>query len=391
MVQSKGGVSLYAGFSVMMFSYWAMCCSGAFHSTYLEGLGLDSMEVGVAMAVNYGVGMLSPPIWARFADRTRNIKGMFQLSTCLMAAILLALVFIRDVKIGSFPLAVAVFPLYFACYSATYSLLDSWTVKVSNQTGKMSYAQIRLYGSLGYAAASMLVSWIAGFGGIVVPYFAGFVIGVFVLGWSRGRPQPQYDEHDGGQVKGGFGTILKDRRALVFIVFAFTINVCLVSPITYMPWVLDGIGADKAIVGSIGGFKALMEAVIIFIAGRYLRSIRPQYILLAAGACFVADQLSYLAVGQLWHVFAIQVVEGAAYGLYLSCATQYMYNIAPKELTASAQSVLVTASFAGNITSNLLGGWIIGMAGVDAFFTTTAALMAAGILMLGISAAKQKA
>lgn len=384
-ITQKKGVGLYGGFSVLMFSYWAMVCSNAFHSTFIESMGMDSMQVGVIMAINYGVGMCSPPIWARFADKTKNIKGMLQLSVALMAIISLALAMTNGLKIGSLPLPILIFPLFFACYSASYSLLDSWTVKVGNQTGKITYAQIRLFGSLGYAIAAMLVSWLAGLTSVLAPYIVGFVVGMFVLVWSRGRQQPEYELVSDKAASGGFKAILKDRRMVVFMVFAFTINICLVSPSTYMPWVLDGIGANKTLVGSIGGFKALVESMVMLLGGRLIRKAKPTHILLAAGAFYIADQLSYLVAARLWQVFAIQLLEGAAYGLYLSCATQYVYNTAPKELTASAQSLLVVASFAGNIASNLMGGWIIGISGVNAFFTCTAVLMAAGVALLAFS------
>lgn len=392
-MNNRSVVGISAGFSVLMFSFWAMMNIGAFHSSYLTSLGLNGVQVGVMMAVNYLMGMMSPPVFAGIADRRKDIKGLFRLSVAAIALLALALAFAKDAKILGLPLPVLIFPLLFIFYPAGYSLLDSWVIKVSNQSGNITYAQIRLFGSLGYSLVAIGASYIAGIYGLVTPYVISFLIGTFVFLWSGGRPQPLYEDVPASvsKTKGSFRQIFADRRMAMFMIYALVFNMCMTTPLTFLPWVMERIGADTALVGSIGGSKAMFEAITMVFAARLVRreNIKLTNLLVLGGILYIVNQLSYVLSGNLLHVFGVQVLEGMGYGLYLSAATQYIYNITPRELTASAQSMLVTFSFAGYIAINLIGGWMTESFGVNSVFLFNAVLQSLVTVVFVLSLRKK--
>lgn len=380
------GVGIRAGFSVLMFGYWAIICTGSFHSLFFSELGFDSGQVGVIMALNFLMGMIMPPLWGNVADKQKNIKTPFIVSIVCLSVLSGLLPLCRSILIGTLPLAVILYPLYFGVHSASYSLLDSWTIKLCNQSdGKYTYSSIRLFGSLGYAISSMLVAYFAGFVGVALPYFVGFFVGLFVLAWVRKRPQPVYTT-EVKATKVNPLVLFQDPRMVFFILFAFVQSISLCTPGTFMPWLLRDVSAEPTLTGSISGFKVLFEATGLLLGGSVLvKRFKPTSVLLMSGVLFVADHALLSVVGVAQHIFMVQAIEGMAWGLFLSCAAQYIYRIAPEELTASSQSMLVTAQFAGNIVSSLLGGWMIGLVGIRVLFQGIAVLQLASTILFAFS------
>ena len=84
-------------------------------------------------------------------------------------------------------------------------------------------------------------------------------------------------------------------------------------------------------------------------------------------------------------IFGIQLIQGLAYGLYVSCSVDYAYKLAPKSLTASAQSFMWMSNAVGTVLSNLTGGWLIAAIGASGLYRVNSFIVLAGFILFVLS------
>lgn len=359
--------------SVMIFSYWAMMCTNAFHSIFLQNLGFNSIQIGIIMGISYTFGMLFPPFFGYIADKTQNIKIVFLFSVGVVVFSSIAMPLTQEVRFLSLPLPTLLLPIYIGMHSSSYSLMDSWIISVCNHSnGQLHYSMFRLWGSLGYALPVMIVTYITQQTSISVPYLCGFLIGIFLINWSSRLEKPPYEEKSSIKTAKA-SSFLKNHCFLIFLLFSFVIHLTFTSSQNYMPWLIEAVNADKTLFGAISGFKVLFEAGTLFFGAKMVKKVPLYKILMLAGCLFFLENYLYCFIANsLFSICFIEILEGLGYGAFLVAAAQYVYELNPRELLASAQSLMVTVNFAGNIISSILGGWIIAVAGVRILFLITA-------------------
>ena len=120
--------------SVMIFSYWAMMCTNAFHSIFLQNLGFNSIQIGIIMGISYTFGMLFPPFFGYIADKTQNIKIVFLFSVGVVVFSSIAMPLTQGIRFLSLPLPTLLLPIYIGMHSSSYSLMDSWIISVCNHS-----------------------------------------------------------------------------------------------------------------------------------------------------------------------------------------------------------------------------------------------------------------
>ena len=83
-----------------------------------------------------------------------------------------------------------------------------------------------------------------------------------------------------------------------------------------------------------------MEVPLMF-AGVYLaRRFSMPSMIATVGLMYFVEQSLYSLASSATMIIGVQLIQGLAYGLYVSCSVDYAYKLAPKSLTASAQSFM---------------------------------------------------
>lgn len=93
-----------------------------------------------------------------------------------------------------------------------------------------------------------------------------------------------------------------------------------------------------------------------------------------AGGLYCLEHSLYLVSGSLLHIIILQGLEGIAYGFFLSVSSQRVFELAPQEIGATAQSLMTSFVFIANIAASLLGGYVVGWFGARKLYLFTAIL-----------------
>ena len=136
--------------------------------------------------------------------------------------------------------------------------------------------------------------------------------------------------------------------------------------------------------------RALMEIPFLFFIVKLRRRFQLRYlIMLAAAFMGVECLLLGLFVTTLPEFVVFAAVFGFGNGLFIGTATNYIYELAPVELRATAHGLFVSVSQIAGILGNLLGGFLFDAVGGKPFYLIASGLMFLSILVFAVSFIKK--
>lgn len=369
----KGAI---AQFSVLETIFWASLCTLAFNVLLLRDSGFTSVEVGLMMAINNVVAIIAPIIWGYLADRFNRIKTLFLIANVLVMFSTLVLPFCADRTVLGVPLIAVTMAVFQMAYAGSYSLLDAWVVSMCNERkGKWIYSHIRMWGAVGYAFVSMLLTYVAQQSSIRIAYYTAVVISIGVLIWTSKMPEPESAERLRKEKERVMVfELLKRPKYVLLLVYNFIFHISLYAASTFIPYLMSEVGLDASFASALSGIRGLAEIPIYIASAFLIRKIKPQRLLILAGVLYCVEHASYLVATNLSMVIAAQILGGLAYGMFLSVAPQTAASLAPEPLHASSQTLMASLVFAGNIVASFLSGWIIEIGSAEILYTVTAVL-----------------
>jgi PPP family 3-phenylpropionic acid transporter len=315
-----------------------------YFGAYLRGMGYSGRTIGTIQMVP---SLLAPAVaigWATFADHRSTPSRALRLATGWAALAVLFLPLAREPwQVG------AVIAAMTLGSGAFVPLADSTTIEHCRENPGVSYARIRLFGSLGFIALTLAVGRVLTLRGgrpadVVVP----LVVVACVVGYAlvaRGAPQPP---HRGERPAPGALLELARSPRLHLFLGACAVHWAACAPyhLFFGVHVRDlGLPADVTGVGM--GIGVVAEIVVLLLFPRIERRV-PQRVLFAVA--FVGSAIRWAL---LWHatgaltVAALQAFHGLSFGLFWGTAMKGIAELVPSRLRASGQALFTAVVFGG--------------------------------------------
>lgn len=357
--------------SVIEFLYWMAASAASFTVVYLQERGMSSSQVGVVMAMLNVFGILAPPFWGMISDKLRSIKKVLLLCLVLGSLVFALIPFTSNYYMGPWMVAVVALLISSFFRTPTMSLLDSWMIRNVNTESNMSYGSIRLWGSIGYAIMAFLFGIIIKKMGSAANTF--YLYGIlnlpliFLFLFRKG------DEDAGSKKPLSFrelqvGRLTKNFFLVTFLLFNTILYLPVQSTFTFLPYLITEIAGDSSSLGTIISIKALMEVPMLIASTYLVRRFGVVKMIILGGMLYTLEQFSYMICHSIPQVTMVMVLHGTAYGIYLACSVSYIYMLAPKELSATAQTVCGALSALAGILGNLVGGYLIDAMGIRSYY-----------------------
>jgi PPP family 3-phenylpropionic acid transporter len=372
---------LAARLRLLYFLYYGSV--GAFlpyFAAYLHGLGFSGEQIGAVQMLSPLVAPAAALGWASFADRRGTAAGALRLSTLWASAAALLLPFARA------PLAVgAVILLQSLGDKAVVPLVDAVTLEHCRAQRATTYARVRLFGSLGFIAATLALGRALTLRGnragdaLVPAVFTACVVGYASVARRLPDPRPPGERPDGRDVL----ALLRD-RPLLLLLLACAIHWAACAPYHLMfgVFVRDlGLPADVTGLGMGVGVGAEIVALLAFPRLERRLSLRALF-----GIAFVGTAVRW---GLLAHatsapaLIGLQSLHGLTFGLFWGSAMGAMAEAVPPRLRATGQALFTAVVFgAGNAAGYALSGWGYDrLGGVGPLFTWAAIAEGAPLLL----------
>ena len=348
-------------FSLVEALYFAVFAITSYQTVFLQDKGLRSEQIGLIVSVSSMTGLVISPLWGIISDRLHSAKGTFLVTVSVSGVMYATMPLLGKLFGGSFAFFVVYIPAIFAFKQATNAMLDSWCVSELTPMG-VSYGSARLWGSIGYCVTSILLGAIVGVRlpiNVAFYLIAPLLLLLFAACGALRSEKKQSNVRDRTRNRGAICALLKNKQFVVYMIYALGLNIYLAVTLIFMPYILEQAGCEASQIGTVTGFRALMEIISMFVGAKLSKRIPIKYILLLPGILFGIEHLCYPLAGGLPGMLCIMLLSGLAGGFFYSLGPSYIYEIVPPEVVNTAQTFNAMNLTVVSIIGTAIGGIVI--------------------------------
>lgn len=320
---------------------------------YLLSLGFRGKEVALICSVAPVATLLVPPVWGYLADRSGRTAGLLRLGSAA-GAIGWCLVLGARSFLAVFG-AVVVVTL---ATSSLSTLADSMATRIAREAGT-EYARLRLWGSVGYVAASWCFGVALGRGGEgrwVVPAIIATMAGAAIWAWwlpagvRASGPSPSLREAGGLLRKPGLSLFFA-ASMLHWVGFA-PYNLFLAAH-------LERSTGSRGFTGPSFALAVTAEVLVMW----SFRSIARRVALLPLiGISFALGAVRWVitsAASDGRVLAATQIAHGVCFGAFFVASMAHLERAVPERLRATGRALYGALVFGlGGLGGNALAGWL---------------------------------
>lgn len=354
-------------FAGVQSAYWVcFFCLFGFAVVQLEEKGFSNVEIGILLAVQSIVSIITQPVVSAYAEKHRKIplKNFIMVQLIVSILAVASLYFLKH----SMPAAILLFSAFGASIYSSLSLINAIAMQLTNAGIPINYGLGRGLGSLMFSVAGIIVGKLVQARGVVmiIPAFILCASIMFVIVALMTKPpalSPEIPKADSIRKSYAAGALVFIRNNKVFFgfclasAFLFASHACLN---TYVPNIVTALGGNKEDQGITRSIAAFVELPIMM-AGAFLAAkIRTKNLLIIASFFFTVKAVATVFTGSLWMLFAVQLLQMPAYALYLPASVYFANEITGEGDRVRAQAYVNAAGMGvGYVVGNLVGGALL--------------------------------
>ena len=362
---------------------WFFAAIGAFTpfaTLYYRGLGFSGLQVGILAALPALAAALSGPLWGAVADARAIHRPVLRAALALTALLALA-----ATQVSTFAPVFLLMGLLAFVGAPVAALLDGYAVTIGERL-RRSYGGLRVWGSVGYMAAVLVVGRLMDERVsrlFLVAYAACLGLGLLsVLGL------PALRERSGRPLLGGLGQLVRNRPLLALLLTTYLLSSGAAVMHGFLGIHLQELGGTANLVGVAVAIGAASELPVVAFGGWFLARFGAPRLIALAIAVYAVRFVAYAALPAPAWVLPVQTLHGLSYGAFLVASVTLVHRLAGREHAATAQALLTAMSFGfGSITGSLVGGALLDRIGTVGLFRGAAAAM---LLTLGVFAVSRR-
>jgi PPP family 3-phenylpropionic acid transporter len=324
----------------------------SFLPLYLQHKGLDGKEIGWVLAIGPLAAIISQPFWGYMSDKYQTVKRM--LLICLVGLLFSSMLFFQ---MNTFVSLVLMGFVFYFFTSPIGALGDSLAQRRANMLG-ISFGGIRTWGSIGFAASSLVIGEILAAVGVqhmLWPYlFLGASALVICLSLTDIKVETAAVQlRDVKQ-------LLQNRPFLIFLFLIMFVTLTHRTNDSFIGLYIAQLGGSEGLIGLAWFLGVASEALVFALAGVWFRKYHTLVFIIGAGLLYSIRWFLYAFVDGPIMVIVFQFMHGLTFGVFYLTAFDYITRLIPKSLQATGHLVFVTVFFGvSGIIGSLLGGALI--------------------------------
>ena len=325
-----------------MVPYWGV---------YLKSLGYSSRDVGIIGAIILATRIIAPNFWGWLADRTQKRLQIIRLGS-FAACAFFAGVFVDQ----SFVWLVVVVSAYTFFWHAVLPQFEVITLSYLAKDHHR-YGQIRLWGSVGFIAAVMLLGWL--FDILSVRYLPVFIFTFLLLiGLSSISLKPITPEVSNNK-SGGFWRVVGQPTMLCFLLMSFLLQLSHGPYYTfYSLYLIDNHQYSSGVTGLLWALGVMAEVVVFIVMHHLLRHFSLRTLLLFVLLVTSIRWWLIAAFAEYWPILVFaQLLHAGSFGMAHAVSIEMVRRYFGGAHQSQGQALYSSLSFgAGGALGALLGG-----------------------------------
>ena len=377
--RASKGLTLLLAPKVFYFCYYAaMAAFSPYLALYYRQLGIGETQIGLLTGIPPLVGLLAAPLWGGFADATQRHQRLLQSAISGLWLVVLIFSLIRN-PLWLLPLVIA-----YACFSAPIMPLVDNSVLLLLGERREAYGRQRLWGSVGWGVAGMLLGAVLDRLGLQWAFYGALL---FLSGcWLAARRLAVQPVQIGQPFWHGMRFFVTSWPWLVFLITLFINGLAAGVSNNFLFLYLDQLGASRSLMGLSLLIATLSELPIFFFGERLLTRLGARGLILVALVATVVRMVAYALMPSAVYVLPINLLHGFTFSAMWVAGVSYANRAAPPGMGATAQSLLsgISMGLAGAIGA-LLGGYLYETIGPAATFGGAGGAVLVGLIFFALA------
>lgn len=381
-------------------TFWFAWAFGCYQGVYLQSKGFSASDMGMFNALSAGINILSVSFWGTVSDRIGSLKKVVLL-VLLFGGLLFTIVPLIPTELTiSYFLLFFIPPLFNFFRGSMTTVVENMQVRNSNEL-RLNYGVIRAAGSLFFTVGSLIISWLLTFAvGVEHTFFLSFLlmllpvtISVFLReprsGSKRVSKQAKETEENPEAVKpkkAPIKELFKNKSYVAFLIFAFVFYIASSCEGSFVPYYMKSIGINPDRFGIILAYRAFLEMPFLLLMVKMRKRFSLQQLLMLAVIFMGLECLLFAVFAKgLVTMILSTTFFGLGNGLFIGSSMNYLYQLAPDNLKASAQSFFAAVAAVAGIAGNLIGGALFETVGAKPFYFIVFILMFLSVFVFFVS------
>ncbi|WP_433742458.1 MFS transporter [Falsibacillus pallidus] len=320
-------------------------------SVYLSGTEhLNGVQIGTIMSVGPIMMIFFQPLWGIICDITNAPTKVLAGTTVIAGVFALGyIMFHQYILILLVAVCIAMFQ------SAIIPVSDSISLKYTSKVN-YNYGNIRLFGSLGFGIAVFIMGRLSeGFIGPKIIFFS-FLISLaasslLALKFPKEKAAAKLD------LKKGIKELFSHKKFVLFLIVTFMIFGPNLANNVYFGLFVKESGGSYSGIGIAFLIAVLSEVPFMRLAGGAIKKWGLLPVAALAGGVSLIRWLFYFMEPSLGLIYASAMIQGASVGLFIPAGLQYIKEITPAHITATAVTIYsAIGNGLGNWFSTFVGG-----------------------------------
>ena len=319
---------------------------------YFDHLGFPAERIGELVAIPMLMRCLAPNLWGWLGDATGQRLAIVRIgAVCTLLAF--SLIFISK----SYAWLAMVMALYAFFWHAVLPQFEVITLAHLRERASR-YSQIRLWGSVGFIAAVVLLGALFDRFGLDVYPIALVAIMAGIVVSSAWVPNAIPEHRDEIAGEGGFLHQLRRPSVLAFFVCVGLMQVSHGPYYTFFSIHLETLGYGRGTIGLLWALGVIAEIFIFLVMARLLARFSLRQVLAAS---FILAAVRWLLLGtladHLWILLLAQLMHAATFGSFHAAAIHFVQRSFGHRQQGQGQALYATLAGVGGALGALYSGY----------------------------------
>lgn len=374
--------------------FWLAWSFSSYQTVYLQEVGFSASQLGLLNALTSGVSIASLAFWGMVSDRIRSLRKML-ITVLVGGAVLFALIPAIPTGLPSSPLLLlTLIPVVYFFRGSMSPYAENLLVRNANEL-RLNYGLLRSVGSFLFTAGGLAITALLPLVGVPSTFWLSGVmmIPVVILTLLAREPNAQ-PAQSVPKEKLDLSQLFRNKSYVAFLVFGFFFYIAANCEASFFPYFIQGVGVptDRYVV--VLSYRAFLEIPFLLLMVKLRRRFSLGRLVVAA-AVLMAVECVFLGLfaNSLMSILLCATFFGLGNGLFIGSSLNYLYELAPSHLKASAQAFFSAVSSVAGILGNLLGGLVFDAMGAKPFYLFVATLyfLSVGVFLLTQRQPRKKA
>ncbi len=359
----------------------------SFFNIYLKSQGFSGVQIGLISGIHQLMLMIVVPGWGFLADKFGTIR-MFLAGLAVSILLILGLG-----QIHQFFWYILFIIVFSSFYHSLAPLLDSLAITYVKSYQHISYGELRLWGSLGWAIATPMAGYFIPDNnvGLIFPIAGILFFIIFIIAFIT-RKKNQYRQVNVSKINWkNLKKIIRQKTVFWFYLLLVIYGITSSPIYLFINLYYEEIGASNFLLGIAFAVQAISEIPFFFYGQKLVDRFGARNIIGFAMLIAIARMTAYGFISNPTIAVFVGFAQGVTLSLFLVGVIDYVQRLVPMEWRATAQSLIWASHFGAGITfGNIWSGYLYDKIHMQGVMKLQAGLTIITLLLLLLYFYKQK-